>query len=227
MRKDIYKMILLKEWIKVRKLFLIPFIVLIAFVIDTYMKYDGFISMHGAANLWFELIYKQGIHFIKLEWALIGGGVWFACLQFVPECKDKRLRLLFQMPISYKTSIYTMLGLGVVYVLSLLVFSTLGLFLIFNNLNFPSELYTPMIKTIFPWGVAALCAYFATAATIAEPKIIRKIGFVFVACVYVSLLTSTNGYDAMSKDLWKYIFISVFWIFVFESAALRTKEGQA
>ncbi|MFV0480898.1 MAG: hypothetical protein ACK5LP_02830 [Campylobacteraceae bacterium] len=224
--RTILKAIYFKEWIKLKRLVIVPFLVLIAFIIDAYMKYKGVISIHGSSALWLDLIYKQSIHFAKLEWALIGGGVWFACLQFIPECSNKRLRLLFHLPVSYKFSMYSMLSLGVMLNLLLLLIASFGLFIVFNTLHFPYELYIPMIKTIFPWSLAGIVAYFVTATVIAEPMILRKLGFVFVGAIYISLLTATNGFNSISSHLWIYILVSLPWILTFESAALRVKEGK-
>jgi hypothetical protein len=46
----------------------------------------------------------------------------------------------------------------------------------------------------------------------------------FTCIVFISLLTTTNGFFSIKSDLGIYILISFFWLFAFEAAALRVKE---
>lgn len=225
-RKTIVRAVLLKEWVKLQMLVWVPFLVMIAFLIDTYMRYKGIVASHGASALWLDLIYKQSIAFYKLEWVLIGGGIWFACLQFLPECSNKRLRLLFHIPVSHQLPIYAMLFVGLLVIGVLFLGAFGGFYAILCRFHFPAELYVPMLKTLLPWGLAGSVAYCATAAVIAQTDIVRKLALVFLGYVYISFLSETNGFDAFN-DLGWYALSCVPWIFAFEAAALGVKEGRA
>ncbi|MDR1975367.1 MAG: DUF4857 domain-containing protein [Campylobacteraceae bacterium] len=221
--RDIFYAILLKEQIKLRKFFWIPFVAVLAVVIDAYISYKGVISHKGATALWAELIYKQSIHFSKLSWVFIASGMLFAYVQFMPECKDKRLRLMFHLPVSYRFSIYSMISVGVVLNLLLTLSALLLLQLLFFALHFPYELSFEMLMTTLPWALVGVISYLAAAVAIADSAIWRKFIFGGMWAVFVSLLTVNNGFFSYKEDLWIYTLVSLLWLFAFECAALETK----
>ncbi|MDR2081753.1 MAG: hypothetical protein LBP54_07720 [Campylobacteraceae bacterium] len=224
-KKSIFKAILLKERIKLRKFFWIPFLAIFAVVIDAYISYKGVIAHKGATMLWLELIYKQDIYFGKLQWVFIAGGILFSYVQFMPECKEKRLRIMFHLPVSYRFSIYSIMGVGIVLNLLLAVTALSLLAALFFAMRFPCELSFDMIMTVIPWAIAGFVSYLAAAAVIAEPSIAKKFIFGGMWAVFMSLLTESNGFFSFQKDLWLYLLVSLLWLFAFESAALKTKGG--
>jgi hypothetical protein len=226
-KKRVFKAIFLKERIKLRKFFWIPFAAVLAVVIDTYISYKGVISHKGATALWAELIYKQSIYFYKLQWVFIAGGILFAYVQFIPECKEKRLRLMFHLPVSYRFSIYSILGIGTILNL-LLSAAALGLLaILFCIMRFPYELSLEMLLSIIPWMIAGVVSYLATAAVIAEISIAKKFVFGGMWAIFMSLLTENNGFFSFQADLWLYALAGMLWFFAFEEAALKTKGGKS
>ncbi|MDR2789900.1 MAG: hypothetical protein LBB59_02865 [Campylobacteraceae bacterium] len=225
MNKNIFGAILLKERIKLRKFFWIPFLAAFAVIIDAYISYKGVIAHKGATMLWAELIFKQDIYFYKLQWVFIAGGILFSYAQFMPECKEKRLRLMFHLPVSYRFSIYSMMGIGIVLNLFLYIAAIAFLAALFFIMRFPCELSFDMVMTIIPWAIAGFVSYLAAAAVIAEPSIAKKFIFGGMWAVFMSLLTESHGFFSFQKDLWLYLLASLFWLFAFESAALKTKGG--
>ncbi|MDR0580066.1 MAG: hypothetical protein LBG21_05630 [Campylobacteraceae bacterium] len=225
-KKSIFKAILLKERIKLQKLFWLPFVIVIAVSADTYMNYKSTIASHGAAALWVQLVYKQSIYFDKLKWVFLIGGTLFAYLQFMAECKNKRLRLMFHLPVSYRLSIYSTIFVGFILNILLLSAAALCLFLVFLALHFPYELIFEMLLSIVPWSIAGIVSYFALSSIIAESSILRRLAISFAAVVFISLLITTNGFFSIKSDLWLYALSSFLWLFAFEAAALRIKEGK-
>ncbi|MBN1840207.1 MAG: hypothetical protein JW802_09230 [Campylobacterales bacterium] len=224
--KKMLSAILLKEWVKLRLLVWVPFLVLLAVLIDTHMRYKGVVASHGASALWLDLIYKQSIYFMKLKWVLIGGGIWFASLQFLPECSNKRLRLLFHIPVAHQVPMCAMLFVGIGMMAVLFLGAYIGLAGVFSLYYFPKELSSMMLQTTLPWALAGFVAYCATAAVIAQASVYKKLAFVFLGYVYVGFLTETNGFNAFN-DLGLYALSTLPWLFVFEAAALGVKESYA
>lgn len=223
----ILRSIVLKEIIKLRLLVWLPFIVLITVLLDIFMTYKSVRSIHGPAALWVDLIYKQSIHFGRLQWVFIAAGVWFAILQFWPECSGKRLRLMFHLPVSYRISLYSIAAVGILCHVLLLLVCLIGFYSVLSAFGFPAELINPMIKTLLPWWLAGAIAYFMTAAILAEPVIFRKLAFTCVGIGYISLLTVSYGFDIMGNAIWLYALLCIPWILTIEAAALRVKEGQS
>lgn len=216
--------LLQKEWIKLRLAVWLAPILAVAAVVQAWFSIKGFRSAHGAVLQYAEFVGKQPIIFGWIEYALIFAGIWLAALQFYPECVGKRLRLLFHLPISYRISLYSMIGIGFMGCLLVGTIAFVAFALLLNSYGFPRELASPMLATLLPWISASLVAYCATAATLAEPRYYRRLAYAFCGVVTVMLMTPNSGYGA-GKDWLLYSLAIVFWVVAIEAAALRVKEG--
>ena len=214
-----------KEWVKMRRLFWIPFVLVVAVLCDALMTYRGVRANHGAMSLWVDLVYKQTIHFGRIYWVFLFSGLWFAALQFIPECSGKRLRLLFHLPVSHRVSLYTMVFWGIGWCLAVFFCGLAGFRLVLALMDFPPQLADPMVGTLLPWGLAAIVAYCTTASVIAEPSRIRKLAFACVGVALASLLQTSSGFSGMTDSLWLYALICLPLPLCIEAAALRVKEG--
>ena len=219
--------VLFKEWIKLRLLVWVPVIALIAVTVDVWLTYKTIRAMHGATALWSALVYKQDIFFANMRWVLVGGGVWFACLQFLPECSGKRLRLLFHLPVTHRFSLYIIVAVGLLLTVMLSAMGIGGLLQVCSLMGFPPELAYLMAGSLLPWALAGMVAYCATAAIIAEPSLVRKLAFALFGYAYVNFLGASIGFSSMSEDMWLYVLACLPWPLCLEAAALRVKEGRA
>lgn len=218
---------LFKEWIKLRRLVWVPVFVLAGALLEAWLSMRGMRINHGATQLWNALVYKQDIPFRKLAYALPLSGVWYACVQYLPDCAGRRLRLMFHLPVSHRRALYipALVGLACCGLLFLLTLTglwavlALGFFL-------PPELTGPMLLTVLPWGLAMAVAYLATAAAIADPGGIRRLAIALTGFAFVSMLTQTVGFGGMTDSLVLYALLCLLWVFPLEAAALRVKEGK-
>lgn len=216
--------LLQKEWIKLRRFFWLPPALVLASVIQAWFSIKGFRSAHGPLFQYSEFITNQPVIFSLVEYALVFSGIWYAAVQFYPECTGKRLRLLFHLPVSYRLSLYTILAIGVACCLmtGLLAMGSFGAVLWLYG--FPEELVTPMLSTMLPWLTATFVAYCATAATLAEPRYFRRFGYALCGALCILMLTPASGYGA-GRDWGLFTLICLPWFAVVEAAALRVKEG--
>ncbi len=217
---------LFKEWIKLRKLAWIPLLLIVGALVDTWLSLRGLRTNHGPTQLWNALVYKQDVAFDKLAYALPLAGVWYGCVQYLPECAGKRLRLLFHLPTSHWRALYlpAAVGLALMALLSLLALG--GLWAILTvAFAFPNELAGAMVETALPWTLAGAVAYLATAAVIAEPAALRRLAIALAAFAYVSMLTPIAGFAVMSASLGWYALLCLPWLLPLEAAAQRVKGG--
>lgn len=218
---------LFKEWIKLRRLAWVPPVLVAGALVDAWLSMRGLRTNHGATQLWNALVYKQDIHFDKLAYALPLSGVWYACIQFLPECSGRRLRLLFHLPVSHWRALYLPAAVGLACVTVLSGGTLAGLWVILAvGFHLPAELALPMVQTALPWGLAALVAYLATATTIAEPSALRRLAVALAGFAFVSMLTQTAGFAGMTRSLGLYGLLCLLWLLPLEAAALRVKEGK-
>lgn len=219
--------LLLKEWIKLRRLAWVPPVLVVAAIIDAWLTMRAIRNNHGAVQVWNALVYKQDIHFFRLSYVLPFCGLWYACVQFLPECTGKRLRLLFHLPVSHGKALAApvLVGLAAVAAVSLLAWA--GLWVVFAaGFHLPDELSSPMLQTVLPWCLAAAVAYLATAAAVAEPALHRRVALALAGFACVAMLVRTAGFAGMSASLPGYGLLALAWLLPVHAAALRVKEGR-
>lgn len=217
----------LKEWIKLRRLAWVPPVLMLAAVIDAWLTMRAIRNNHGAVQLWNALAYKQDIHFYRLAYVLPFCGLWYACVQFLPECTGKRLRLLFHLPVSHGTALAVPVLVGLAAIAALSLMTLAGLWAVLSlGFQMPPELWWPMVQTVLPWCVAAAVAYLAAAAAVADPALHRRIALALAGFAFVAMLIRTAGFAGMSAALPGYVLLSAVWLLPLHAAALRVKEGR-
>ncbi len=214
--------IIKKEWSKIRRIWWLPFVCMLVALGDYYLTLRGFRIMHGASELWAKLVFDEYIFFDTIQWVLLCSAIWFASFQIGPECVERRLRLLFHLPVHHYVLVYTMLGVGFALLTALFAFmSALFWGISFYN-GFPVEMTWPMYLTTFPWFLVSLTAWCATAAVIADPSLLRKLCLTLAGYGYFIMLTSTKGFASL--DLLSYTLVCLPWLLAFHASALRVKE---
>lgn len=212
-----------KEWIKLRLFGAIPFILALVLCADFYLTLKTIMSVHGAAPTMQGLIFKEQVYFDRFTWFFAIAGLFFASLQIVPECIQGRLRLALHMPASPRLVLAVPVIVGLVLQTLLGLVAVIGLAVASTQLNFPREVSVPMISTILPWILAGGVAWCATASAIAEPSYIRKVMMLLFGLGYISLLTTSRGWNDMSESLWIYTLVSLPWTAAYYISALRIK----
>jgi len=217
--------LLYKEWIKLRYAgWLAPAAILLGLG-DAWLKLRGVRNNHGPVDLWNMLLFKQTIFFETLLLTLPLAGVWLAAVQYRPECAGRRLRLALHLPVPHRTALYAPAAVGLA-LLTLAGGLALGGFaLILCGYGMPAELVAPIVRTALPALLAGHVAYLATAAALADTRMIRRCVIGCAGLAYALLLLKTYGYDAMTGSLGWYALASLPWILPLEAAALRLKEG--
>ncbi len=211
-----------KEWSKIRRIWWVPFVCMLVALVDYYLTLRNVGLMHGANQLWANLLFDEYVFFDAIKWVFLFSGIWFAGFQIGPECVEKRLRLLFHLPVYHHVLLYTMLGVGFTLLILLFVITTGVFWLISSAYGFPFEMTLPMYKAMVPWFIASLTSWCATAAVIADPSFLRKLCLALAGYGYFTLLTSARGFAQI--DLFVHTLICIPWLLAFNAAALRVKE---
>ncbi|MBQ8828920.1 MAG: hypothetical protein IJ022_02320 [Burkholderiaceae bacterium] len=212
-----------KEWIKLRLFGAIPFILALVLCTDFYLTLKTIMAVHGAAPTMQGIIFKEQVFFDRFTWFFSIAGLFFASLQIMPECIQGRLRLALHMPTSPRLvlAVPVVVGLTLQVLLGLVAF--IGLTVACTQLNFPWEVTVPMISTVLPWIIAGIVAWCATAAAIADPSYIRKVMMLLFGLGYISMLTTSRGWNDMEESLWIYTLVSLPWTATYYISALRIK----
>ncbi len=213
-----------KEWCKLRRIWWIPFIFMLGAFGDYYLSLRGFRLMHGTTELWSQILLKETIFFTPVKWVFVFSGIWFAAFQVAPECSQRRLRLLFHLPVNHHALLYIIPAVGLSLLALLFLFASCLFWGVSCANGFPSEMTLPMYITIIPWFLTGMTSWCAVAATIADPSRARKICLALAGYGYFVLLTSTRGFAAL--DIPAYTLLCIPWLFALNASALRVKEGK-
>ncbi len=223
MEQSVLTVVTRKEWYKLRRIWWLPFVLMLGALGDYYLSLRGFRLMHGATELWSKLLLDEYVFFDSIRWVFLFSGIWFAGFQIAPECTERRLRLLFHLPAHHHVLLSVMFGVGFGFLLMLFAVMTAGFWLIAFLNGFPPEMTWPMYVTTIPWFMASVVIWCATASAIAEPALLRRLCLALMGYAYFLLLTSSRGFAA--TDLCTHTLACLPWMAAFNASALRVKEG--
>lgn len=192
-----------KEWIKLRRgVWIIPILIMIA-VINSGLKLHSMERAHGAYLMWTTVIFKQAPFFSHLKMTLAICGFIVGFLQAGPECKGRRLRLLFHLPVA-PTRIVGIFILTGVSVLTLTGAVTLfGMWGVMTWFSLPAEIIVRVLYTVAPWILASLTGYFCTVTFLAGDRRF-KFAAVISYMFFSGLLLYYPYYAAFMDSIWLY-----------------------
>jgi len=169
-----WKSIIYKEWLKIRW-FLIGFTALgllgIGYLFLT-VKH-GF-TFSGGKNYWYGILFMGQQYFRYLKFVPILGGLAIAIAQYFPETINKRIKLVFHLPIEENKALLMMHGFG----FGSLLLSYCLIFSVFLGLSahyFPFEIVMAASVSMLPWFLAGFTAYFIVALVVLEPKWLYRV----------------------------------------------------
>ena len=181
-----WKSIIYKEWIKIRKITIILFLAGILLIIGIYSGVRHDLILRDAELVWVKIMIQNYVYFTILKFFPLIIGLLVGVAQFVPETIDKRIKLTLHLPVNEETVVLKMIGFGVfslfiVFGIMLLLFYSLG------SCYFPYEIVGPSLVSILPWFMAGLASYFLIAFIIMEPIWKYRIFYIILGASFISL----------------------------------------
>ncbi|PID88453.1 MAG: hypothetical protein CSB06_00140 [Bacteroidia bacterium] len=216
--------ILYKEWLKTRRVFGILWIITLGLLLYMFISLRSVFRMLGMDTVWDFVVNQHHILFSELKYFPLLFGLLPALAQFIPEMQKKRLKLSLHLPLSQRTTYFTMqlYGFGVIllsFLLQLLIVA------IFSQIYFAQEITLNALITLLPWYCAGICTYLFTALICLEPSFKRRILYLPVACgtLYFFYLSDFPG--AYTRVWWMYpLILTVIFPIPFLSV-IRFKKG--
>src|SRR5258708_18123104 len=181
-----WKSIIYKEWLKIRKPAIILFLAGILLIIGIYSGVRHDLILRDAELVWVKILIMNSVYFTILKFFPLIIGLLRGIAQFVPEIIDKRIKLTLHLPVNEETVVLKMIGFGVfslfiVFGIMLLLFYSLG------SYYFPYEIAGPSLVSILPWFMAGLASYFLVAFVIMEPIWKYRIFYIILGASFISL----------------------------------------
>ena len=180
------KSILFKEYLKIRQ----PWLTLLALngLLMAYIYIDTrqVFALDHAEIVWYRVFHLGRIYYEQLKYAPAATGLLIACIQYLPEMVQERLRLSLHLPVSPHRLIigHVLIGLSAV---TLIIALDLCLLARITASYFPAEAVSSALLTALPWGFSGLAAYLGVTLTLLEPSSRLKLFNLAIATGIVAL----------------------------------------
>ncbi|WP_147818881.1 hypothetical protein [Salidesulfovibrio onnuriiensis] len=215
-----------KEWLKLRLVFWVPLAAVLVALALALVDFRHVNEMIGPVMLWYDVALLDKVFYSDLRYVFVCVSVWFALFQFVPECTDNRLRLLFHLPVPRRKAVYFMVGVGLICTAVVGLAAVSGLACIVGAFM-PVEAVCIAVLTCAPWLLASIPAYLGTVLVVMEPAWPHKFVHGAVTALFVHGLTASSMQGAYEHTIVLYALGCLLWILPIELAAFRVKRGGA
>ena len=219
------KALIFKEWIKIRALGLLPFVLLAAALFAYWNRLSGLIAMRGATVTWLTIIEKEVVFFDGLFWVFVAAGLFWGFLQSIPESGEGKARLALHLPCPSALSLSVPTVTGLLLIALLTLAARLGLGFIHETAGFPPELEAALHAVLFPWVLAAVVAWCAAASVTAEPSRVRAVLIALFAAFYLTMLSARAGFGSYDESYCFYAAAVLFWLPIPSACASRYLAG--
>lgn len=206
-----FSSILYKEWLKVRRYWVITFLLNAAVLAYFFVELRHLFAIEHAEMIWYWAFEIGTLHYAHIKYLLIITGVIIGAAQFIPEMIGHRFRLSLHLPLRPNAMVLWsvligLLGVAVIGLVdALLVYAIVGVY-------FPAEAAKSALLTSLPWLFAGPVAYLGLALTALEPQLLRKIVYLVLAGGFIWLFFQSSDYESYNRVLWKPAVLSLLFI---------------
>lgn len=188
------KALFIKEWIKIRWILIGFFVVSLFSAAKLMMDIHHQIELMGAANLWDILLFNNFNPYRWMEYVPLVTGIAIALAQFIPEVQQKRIKLMFHLPVNENRMLMQLTLMGDLF-LFVIFLSELLIALTGITFVLPKKLVTDAFITFAPWFLGGITAYHLTVMVIFESTAFRRLFLILIASAFITLFyqTATTG----------------------------------
>lgn len=161
------KAIFFKEWIKTKLVILFFSLLSLSYLAYNLTTWYRIATFKGESHLWEIVIGKNTVLIQNMQYIPILFGVILAIFQFVPEIREKRLKLTLHLPVNHSRIAFYMISYGLLIVA---LYSAVQLVIIALTAcyYFPSEVVMRVTATSFIWYLAGVMSYLLTSRIVLE-----------------------------------------------------------
>lgn len=219
-----YKALFYKEWIKLKAaLFLLITTTLITYFVF-YINLKTIIKIQDAYTIWYFASVKGTIFYDIVKYLIPVSGFIIGIAQFFPETIQRKLRLLFHLPIDHNKSLGFMAFIGCLFLFLLILLNYFLLFLILK-IYFPIVILQSAFITSLPWFISGFAAYFGIILVSIEPSIKGRLIYGFQTFFLILIYFKGNFPNMYEKSLIYYFVLIFIFIFTIFYPAFRFKRG--
>jgi hypothetical protein len=218
------KAILYKEWIKIKKYYLMMFFLSIVVLLNIFLNLKHDFKMTDRAVIWYNVIINEYRFFYSFLYIPLIMGVILSLSQFIPEILQHRLKLTLHLPLNEDKALLQMNAVGLLFLSFLFIFSFVTLWVILQ-LFFPAEVTIAVLKTTIPWFIAGYTAYLGLAMIIVEVSWIRRVLLIIISFGFIDTILIESGYNIYMPSLFYFIILASFFITAVLLSGHKFRQG--
>lgn len=195
------RMIVYKEWLKLRPYLLLAVAANLLFAVWLFLSMRQRFATEHAEMLFYQANHIGYLFYDDLRYLPLILGVGLAMAQFMPEIIRGRLRLAMHLPIGLARLVLGHLAVGLA-TLAVLLAMNLAAVVWSVGTFFPGAFVESAVVTAAPWLLAGIAGYLGGALVLLEPDRRFQAANLAVAAGVVALCHLSAQYDAYDRALW-------------------------
>ena len=198
-----------KEWLKLRWIALGLLVVGMLLEIGFYSTVRHSMILGNANQYWHNIVFRDAVFYRIFKFFPLIAGLITGLAQYLPEIRDKRIKLTLHLPAKEEKLILWMVLCGTAILIAVYVL-LIALFALIGSYFFPIQIISQSVCTMLPWFLAGLAAYNLTACITMEPLWLQRIIYAALAAAMVNLFFITNKFCAYRTILpWIILFTTM------------------
>lgn len=173
------KALFIKEWTKIRWILIGFFAVALFSGAKLLLDIHHQIELMGAGNLWDILLFNNFNPYRWMEYVPLLTGIAVALAQFIPEVQQKRIKLMFHLPVNENQMLMQLTLMGNLFLLTIFL-SELVIALVGITFVLPKKLILDAFITVAPWFLGGITAYHLTTMIVFESMPVRRLSLILV-----------------------------------------------
>ncbi|AFN35270.1 hypothetical protein [Taylorella equigenitalis] len=215
-----------KEWLKLRFICWLPFVLAFAVLAYSYFEMLGVQTAHGGVALWRMVVFKDEMPFKPIKYIPLVSGILIGAAQWLPETLNKKIRVFLHLPVNQYVALGLSLGVGLLFMIAI------SLLLIFgegylSTKFLPHEVSIYIMQTIVPWCIAGVIGYVVIAMTLIETKFVARLLYACVGAVFLKALFASDVYGTYINSSLYFVLVVLALLVAMFSLLDRVKRSRA
>lgn len=194
MRDGLIGAIVLKEWLKLRWVWLGLLVLHLLVLAFLFLSLRHQFQVEHSEMIWYWAFELRRLLYESILFLPLLSGVVLAGAQFGPEMIGGRLRLSLHLPVRGDLLLLGWVGFGAALGALLAALDLVGLYWIVAR-YFPAEAAVSAVLTALPWFLGGWVAYFGATLMLLEPAPLRRVLYLGLAVAFLALLYRHRGYQ--------------------------------
>lgn len=219
------KALILKEWIKTRKVFYIALAFAVCIALYAVVMMNRLIELKGVDHLWLIMLLKDNSFIDIIKYVPLAVGVAIGVAQMVPEMSQKRLKLTLHLPYPQRGLVWLMLGTGMVELVVIFILQAL-IITVYDFMILPVELVSRVIISTLPWYFAGFTAYLFVTSICLEGTWARRIVLALIGIAVLMIYFLQPVPEAYTGMMPLIIIVTALLAVLSFGSIIRFKEGR-